>query len=376
MTYTFHLLKAVSLLFLSAGCFGCTTLQAVPGVSDVTGAVDTGINEVKKFVASKTGQDSKGDKYCDLFEEPSYALTDNVMQVASAAGFKSLEDWSKHSFKGSPTDHTDLEETVKTVSKNYVWMPVSFEQSLGNALHARLKKDGNLLDRQGRRNQKLYNKADMALKNAAKDYTKLPYETKLYIIDSDQINAEALPAGYIYVTRQAANDLDDNALQLVLGHEMAHIAKRHTSKQIQQRLVDTGVATEMFRRILEHRSMNVIDKFFTGEKVIASFNNQFAKYDQGQELQADACSVRGMLSAGADPLQARAEYLRIRGTKEEKSGPAPAQSARPFGLGFTEHPDDKDRDRFFREAYQYHRQKNQAACAGLPSGCSRHWRAA
>ena len=56
------------------------------------------------------------------------------------------------------------------------------------------------------------------------------------------MNAEALPAGYIYVTRKAANDLDDGALQLVLGHEIAHVAKRHTSKQIQQRLVDTGLA--------------------------------------------------------------------------------------------------------------------------------------
>src|SRR5205823_7209464 len=132
--------------------------------------------------------------------------------------------------------------------KDYVWMPVSFEESLGNHLQARLGKDNKILDRNVRRNRTLYNKVDTALEKAKKDYTRLPYQTKLYIIESDQINAEALPAGYIYVTRQAANDLDENALQLVLGHEMAHIAKRHTSKQIQQRLVETGLAAEMLQQ--------------------------------------------------------------------------------------------------------------------------------
>jgi hypothetical protein len=45
----------------------------------------------------------------------------------------------------------------------------------------------------------------------------------------------------IYVTRKAASDLDDSALQLVLGHKIAPVAKRHTGQQIQQPLLDTGL---------------------------------------------------------------------------------------------------------------------------------------
>ena len=163
------------------------------------------------------------------------------------------------------------------------------------------------------------------------------------------------------MTRKAANDLDDSALQLVLGHEMAHIAKRHTSKQIQQRLVDTGLAVEMFQRIVETRSMQGLDKVFAGGRLIESFGGLFAKYDQDQELQADACSIRGMLSAGGDPLKAREEYLRKRGTKEGDDGSNKPPSHKLFGLGFTEHPEDKERDRFFREAYNHHLHKKKVA---------------
>jgi predicted Zn-dependent protease len=247
----------------------------------------------------------------------------------------------------------DLEKMAKSISNEYLWMPVSFEQTLGDQLHASQVKHNKILDRNGKRNRVLYVKVDAALDHARKDYNTLPYEIKLFIIDSSEINAEALPAAYIYVTRQASNDLDGNALQLVLGHEMAHIARRHTSKQIQQRLVDTALAGELLHHLMERHAMPDMDKILAGGRVIQRFNGIFAQYDQGQELQADACAIRGMLSAGADPLKAREEYLRKRGTEETKSSPTP----KPFGLSFSQHPEDEDRDRFFHEAYQHHRRK-------------------
>ena len=361
MDQAFHLPKAASLLLLLANLFGCATMESVPGGATVSSTVNKGFQAAKDLVDGKSKPGSKDDKYCDAFEETSYEVTDNVVDaVLSSNGLQTIQDWQQGRFTHASTRKSALQKVAENVSKNYVWLPVSFEQALGNHLRERLERDSKVLDRNVRRNRALYNKVDKALEIAKKDYTKLPYETKLYIIESDQINAEALPAGSIYITRQAANDLDDNALQLVLGHEMAHIAKRHTSKQIQQRLVESGLAADMLQHIMETRSVQGLDKFFRGAQVIESFHGTLAKYDQGQELQADACSIRGMLSAGTDPLKAREEYLRKRGTKEAADG-SKSPSRKPFGLGFTTHPEDKDRDRFFLEAYQHHRQKKPAA---------------
>jgi hypothetical protein len=73
--------------------------------------------------------------------------------------------------------------------------------------------------------------------------------------------------------------------------------------QIQQRLVDTALAGEMLHHLMERRSMQGLDKVFAGGRVIQRFNGIFAQYDQGQELQADACSIRGMLSASRHLLK-------------------------------------------------------------------------
>jgi hypothetical protein len=219
MHHGLRLLNAASLMFLLADLWGCANLPSVPVPRDLSGAVHQGAQGVKELMSPifEKGHVRNIDKYCDSLEE-SYAVTDNVMRVASAAGLQSFLAWQRSGFKRSPMGNREVEEAVKSVSRDYIWMPVSFEQTLGDQLHARQEKANKVLDRKVKRNQKLYTKADAALNLAAKDYTKLPYETKLFIVESDQINAEALPAGYIYVTRKAANDLDDNALQLVLGH--------------------------------------------------------------------------------------------------------------------------------------------------------------
>ena len=53
------------------------------------------------------------------------------------------------------------------------------------------------------------------------------------VVDSSQINAFALPGGYVYVTRGLLATLNNEAeLAGVLGHEIAHVTQHHGAKQI------------------------------------------------------------------------------------------------------------------------------------------------
>ncbi|MEQ9452003.1 MAG: M48 family metalloprotease [Pseudomonadales bacterium] len=52
------------------------------------------------------------------------------------------------------------------------------------------------------------------------------------VLDSPVVNAMALPGGYVYVTRGLLAHVNDEAqLAVVLGHEIAHVAARHASRQ-------------------------------------------------------------------------------------------------------------------------------------------------
>src|SRR3546814_13401497 len=63
------------------------------------------------------------------------------------------------------------------------------------------------------------------LANAPTDYT-------ITLLNSPVMNAFAIPGGYVYVTRQLLGLMNDEAeLASVLGHEVGHVAARHSQKR-------------------------------------------------------------------------------------------------------------------------------------------------
>lgn len=113
-------------------------------------------------------------------------------------------------------------------------------------------------------------------------------------LNSPVLNAFAVPGGYVYVTRQLVGIMDDEAeLAAVLGHEMGHIAARHSQRR-QSRNMWSQLGAVL---------LGVV----TGSNEIGQWAGQAAQlhilsYSRSQEYEADDLGVRYLAGAGYDPL--------------------------------------------------------------------------
>jgi predicted Zn-dependent protease len=109
------------------------------------------------------------------------------------------------------------------------------------------------------------------------------------VLDSPEINAFALPGGYVYVTRGIMAYLDSEAdLAGVIGHEIGHVTARHGAQRAtRQQTAGLGVvAASILGAVLESQGMNGAGRMASdvSQSVAAGW---LAGYSRDQELQAD-----------------------------------------------------------------------------------------
>lgn len=108
------------------------------------------------------------------------------------------------------------------------------------------------------------------------------------VLDSPEINAFALPGGYVYVTRGLMAYMDSEAdLAGVIGHEIGHVTARHSAQRAtRQQGAGLGVlAATVLGAMLDTRmpgAGQMVGQMSQG--VAASY---VAQYGRDQELQAD-----------------------------------------------------------------------------------------
>ena len=116
------------------------------------------------------------------------------------------------------------------------------------------------------------------------------------IVDSTAVNAFALPGGYIYITRGILPYLDNEAqLAGVLGHEIGHVAARHSAQQYTR---STGAGLGVLIGSIFVPQIRPFEQLAeTGLGVM------FLKYSRGNELQADSLGAEYAAAGGWDPEQ-------------------------------------------------------------------------
>lgn len=123
------------------------------------------------------------------------------------------------------------------------------------------------------------------------------------VLDSPEINAFALPGGYVYVTRGLMAYLESEAeLAAVLGHEIGHVTARHGAQRATRRqTAGLGVlAATLLGAVLEVKGVSgATDIAETLSQGVAA--GYLASYSRDQESQADKLGAEYLARINYDP---------------------------------------------------------------------------
>ena len=203
------------------------------------------------------------------------------------------------------------------------WYSVDYEIKMGKAYSMELEKSTKLItdpvvvEYVNRIGQNIVKNSDC----------KVPFTIK--VIDSDEINAMALPGGFFYVNSGLILNADEEAeLAGVMAHETAHVCAHH-------------IAREMTRS--NYAQIGMVPLIFIGgwtgygiyEAASIGIPMTFLKFSREFESQADYLGVQYMYRAGYDPQAFISFFEKIQALEKRKPG--------LVAKAFSDHPQTPDR---------------------------------
>ena len=152
------------------------------------------------------------------------------------------------------------------------------------------------------------------------------------VVNTDVVNAFALPGGYIYVNRgvlERASTMDE--LAGVLGHEIEHVVLRHTIKQMQQEQganVGLSIACAL---------TNVCNNEAAATAINIGGTAVFAKFSRQDEVQADDGGFQNVMRAGISPAGMLSFFKKLLAEEQSQGGSSSTAA------WFSDHPGTQDR---------------------------------
>ena len=121
-----------------------------------------------------------------------------------------------------------------------------------------------------------------------------PY--RITILNSPNVNAFALPGGYLYVTRGLLALANDSAeLAAVIAHEMGHVTANHGLAR-QKLEAEEALATKVVSDVLGESAST--------KAALIRGKLRLAQFSRNQELEADGIGIKSAGNAGYDPFAA------------------------------------------------------------------------
>jgi predicted Zn-dependent protease len=153
------------------------------------------------------------------------------------------------------------------------------------------------------------------------------------VVNTSDINAFALPGGYVYVNRGLIEAVrNEGELAGVLAHEMAHVAQRHGTSQA-SKAYGAQIGVGLLGQVLGGRD----HRLGIGEQILGNLGLSalFMKFSRNAESEADRVGAQMMARAGYDPM-AMASFFDLLASKQRGNPSAVSQF-------FSDHPSPQNR---------------------------------
>jgi predicted Zn-dependent protease len=152
------------------------------------------------------------------------------------------------------------------------------------------------------------------------------------VVNSDVVNAFALPGGFIYINRGVlARASNMSEVAGVLAHEIEHVVRRHSVKQMEQAQganVGVGILcalTGVCQSGVAQAAINI------GGTAV------FAKFSRTDEVQADEGGFNNVIRAGINPRGMYTFFQKLLAEEQSSGGGGNAAA------WFSDHPGTQDR---------------------------------
>jgi len=199
-------------------------------------------------------------------------------------------------------------------------LPYTVDEAIGEAVFDSMELGGEVLE------DPILTEAVQAILDRLTPHSSLPTATFTFkIVDSEQVNAFALPGGFIVVyTGLLAQADDPGQVAGVLAHEMAHVTQRHGLRRIAHSLGIWAGISMIFG------SGDVLTSIAVDLFTMANVND----YSQDQETEADLEGARMLIAGRIDPAGLASFFAKL----AAEHGDVPDSLA-----WFSTHPQHKER---------------------------------
>jgi len=229
---------------------------------------------------------------------------------------------------------------------NFVTMSESQEVSVGRSEDKKVRQQYGIYD-----DPALQRYISDIGQRLAKSSHRTGLQYQFLVVDSPEVNAFALPGGYIYITRGIIAYLNSEAeLAAVLGHEIGHVTARHSVQQISAATAANVGASVL--QILVPQVRNSV-----GDLLVNVLGGALLSgYGREHELEADRLGAEYLARTGYDP-QAMIKVVGVLKNQElfdAEVAKAEGREPRRYHGLFASHPDNDTRlQEVVREAAKF-----------------------